>query len=252
MPSPMTSLPPEAAGAVGREAGDPPAAWRHPSSAAPLPAAVPRVEGGARPPYGPRTLPPVRASDAPIELTLDLRATPPDKVIGRLVGALERISADVTLYVLLRDTPEYVGVAASAYQVLRSRGYFSDSSRMPQGGQRIRIQRRREPPRRVIAADEPEAAYTPPPAPERADLEERRPAAALDGAKVLPGERLSGWAVTTRPAGPTGPASPAGPAPAPGRAGPGDNAGSAATANVGSAATTNGAEMSSSAVERQR
>jgi hypothetical protein len=184
----------------------------------------------------------VRPSDAPIELTLDLRATPPDKVIGRLVGALERISADVTLYVLLRDTPEYVGVAASAYQVLRSRGYFSDSSRMPQGGQRIRIQRRRESSRRVIAADEPEAAYAP--APERADLEEHRPGTALDGAKVLPGERLSGWAVTARPTsapGPTGPASPVGPAPAPGRAGPGGNA-----------ATANGAEVSSSTVERER
>src|SRR5437762_11169489 len=113
----MTNLPPEAAGAVGRQASEPAAASRPPPSVAPLPAAVPRNEGGARPPYGPRALPPIRPSEAQVELTLDLRATPPDKVLARLIGALDRISPDVTLYVLLRDTPEYVGVAASAYQM---------------------------------------------------------------------------------------------------------------------------------------
>jgi hypothetical protein len=76
-----------------------------------------------------------------VELTLDLLNTPPDKILSRLFGALEQVGADVTLLVLLRDTPEYVGVAASAYQALRSRGYSSDSSRMPSGGQRLRVRR---------------------------------------------------------------------------------------------------------------
>ena len=199
----MTSLPPEAAGAVGRPVSEPAAASRQPPSIAPLPAATPRPEGGARPPYGPRTLPPVRPSEAQVELTLDLRATPPDKVLARLVGALERISPDVTLYVLLRDTPEYVGVAASAYQLLRSRGYFSDSSRMPQGGQRLRIKRRREPTRPVFAAEEPEAAYAP--APDSVEPEEQPAAQALNGGRVLPGERLSRWAVSAQTPGPSGP-----------------------------------------------
>ena len=164
----MTSLPPEAAGAAGGAqgatggaTGEPPPSSHRPLSAASLPAAAPRPEGGARPAYGPRLVPPVRPSDAPVELTLDLRATPPDKVIARLIGALDRVSPDVTLYVLLRDTPEYVGVTASIYQALRSRGYVSDSSRLPQGGQRLCVRRRRESPRPVFRTDEspdPDAA----------------------------------------------------------------------------------------------
>src|SRR4029453_958787 len=75
----------------------------------------------------------------PVELSLDLRFTPPDKVLARLFGALERIGADVTLVVLLRDTPEYASIVASAYQALRSRGYASDSARFPPGGQRLRV-----------------------------------------------------------------------------------------------------------------
>src|SRR5919202_2660554 len=139
----MTSPPPEAAGAAGGQIYEGPpdagtaaqAAPRppdpaRPPPAAPLPAATYRPQGGARPQYGPRPLPPVLASDSPIELTLDLRSTPPDKVIARLLGALERVSDDVTLLVLLRDTPEYVGVTSSVYQALRGRGYFSDSSRL--------------------------------------------------------------------------------------------------------------------------
>jgi hypothetical protein len=77
-----------------------------------------------------------------VELSLDLRFTPPDKVLSRLFGALDRVGADVTLLVLLRDTPEYAGVVASAYQALRARGYVSDSSRFPPGGQRLRVRRR--------------------------------------------------------------------------------------------------------------
>jgi hypothetical protein len=86
-----------------------------------------------------------------VELSLDLRFTPPDKVLSRLFGALEQVGADVTLLVLLRDTPEYAGVVASAYQALRARGYVSDSTRFPPGGQRLRVRRRpdREAPARV-------------------------------------------------------------------------------------------------------
>jgi hypothetical protein len=104
-----------------------------------------------------------------VELTLDLRATPPDKVIARLLGALERIGDDVTLYVLLRDTPEYVGVTSSVYQALRTRGYFSDSSRLPQGGgQRLKVQRRRDTARFMPREDDVvrvETEYTPAPEP---------------------------------------------------------------------------------------
>jgi hypothetical protein len=159
---------------------------------------LPPEAAGVRPAHGPRSLPPVRPSSAPVELTLDLRGTPPDKVLSRLLGALERISADVTLYVLLRDTPEYVGVAASAYQALRSRGYFSDSSRMPQGGQRLRVQRRREAPRLVFQAPtEEETTYAPAPEPEQPD--QARSERSLNGeGTVLPGERLSRWGVAAR------------------------------------------------------
>jgi hypothetical protein len=86
----------------------------------------------------------VQPSNAQVELSLDLRFTPPDKVLSRLFGALERVGADVTLLVLLRDTPEYAGVVASAYQALRARGYVSDSARFPPGGQRLRVRRRSE------------------------------------------------------------------------------------------------------------
>ncbi len=132
---------------------------------------------------GGRALPPIRPSDVPVELTLDLRATPPDKILPRIFGALERVSADVTLLVLLRDTPEYAGVMASAYQALRARGYVSDSARMPQGGQRLRIRRRAGAPRPALEAEvgapeEPEPPCAPPP----------RPGLGT----ILPGERFSG------------------------------------------------------------
>jgi hypothetical protein len=162
----MTSLPPDAAGRgdadrpagpagpnpapVASPPGTPVAA---PSRPAPAPPAAPppqaiagttqqaqRPPGGPR--AGPRPLPPVRPSNAQVELSLDLRFTPPDKVLSRLFGALDRVGADVTLLVLLRDTPEYAGVVASAYQALRARGYLSDSARFPPGGQRLRVRRR--------------------------------------------------------------------------------------------------------------
>jgi hypothetical protein len=80
----------------------------------------------------------------PLELTLDLRGTPPDKVLARLLGALERVSDDVTLVALVRDTPDYAAPMASVYSTLRQRGYWSDSSRFPAGVQRLRVGRRRE------------------------------------------------------------------------------------------------------------
>lgn len=87
----------------------------------------------------PRSTADVRRTLAPIEFTFDLRETPPDKVLGRLFAGLDRISGDVTLLVLLRDTPELVGVTANAFHLLRTRGYSSDMSRLPSGGQRLTI-----------------------------------------------------------------------------------------------------------------
>jgi hypothetical protein len=106
----------------------------------------------------------IRPSTAPIELVLDLRGTPPDKVLSRLMGALDQISSEVTLVVQLRDTPEFVGVAAAAFQALRQRGYWSDTSRFPAGVQRLRIGRRRERrggPRESEAQDQPTYAPAP-------------------------------------------------------------------------------------------
>lgn len=107
-----------------------------------LPVTTSRPSEALRPGSTPRPIPLARSSSAPVELSLDLRFTPPDKVLPRLFGALERIGADVTLLVHLRDTPEYAGVLANAYQALRARGYVSDSSRIPSGGQRLRVQHR--------------------------------------------------------------------------------------------------------------
>ena len=80
----------------------------------------------------------------PLELTLDLRGTSPEKVLTRLLFALERISDEVTLVALVRDTPDYAAPMSSVYSTLRQRGYWSDSSRFPAGVQRLRVGRRRE------------------------------------------------------------------------------------------------------------
>jgi hypothetical protein len=162
----MTSLPPDAAGrgdadrSAGTAGPNPAPVASPPGSpvAAPAPS-TPPAPPAQRPPgtprSGPRPLPPVRPSNAQVELSLDLRFTPPDKVLSRLFGALEQVGADVTLLVLLRDTPEYAGVVASAYQALRARGYVSDSARFPPGGQRLRVRRR--PDREAPARGEPGA-----------------------------------------------------------------------------------------------
>ncbi len=190
----MTSLPPAAAGLAGAAdalAGDsfePVDAVREPASAGAT-QAVPRaaatthigtgqqpgpgLDTGSHPDRGPGPgweprLPAVRASGAPVELTLDLRGTPPDKMLARLFGALERVSEDVTLVALVRDTPEFASIVAAAYQALRQHGYWSDSSRFPAGTQRMRIARRgpRRGPGTVRGrdADRPaEPSYVPPP-----------------------------------------------------------------------------------------
>lgn len=80
----------------------------------------------------------------PVELTLDLRGTAPEKVLTRLLGALGSVSDDVTLVALVRDTPDFAAPMSSVYATLRQRGYWSDSSRFPAGVQRVRVGRRRE------------------------------------------------------------------------------------------------------------
>jgi len=149
----MTSPPPEAAGAAEQtpslppvtrpalEAGQaPPPEAGEAAQVAPATVRVPgSVPSGAA--AGPSSIT-VRPSNALVELTLDLRLTPPDKVLPRLFGALERIAPDVVLLVLLRDTPEYAGVVANAASALRAQGYISDCSRLPAGYQRMRIRRR--------------------------------------------------------------------------------------------------------------
>jgi len=133
-------------------------------------------------------VPATTPSNAPIELTLDLRNTPPDKVLSRLLGALDRVSQDVTLLVLIRDTPEYAGVSASIYQTLRGQGYFSDSSRMPQGCQRLCIRRRPGSGRGAARlSQEAETVYAP--APESLDPASNR----FNGAAALQDDRVSGW-----------------------------------------------------------
>jgi len=103
-------------------------------------------------------------ANPPIELTLDLRGTPPEKLLTRLLGALDRVSDDVTLVALVRDTPDYAAPMAGVYSTLRQRGYWSDSSRFPAGVQRLRVGRRRENRAgRLDGAAGEEPAYVPAP-----------------------------------------------------------------------------------------
>src|SRR5688572_20265561 len=103
-------------------------------------------------------------ANPPIELTLDLRGTPPEKLLTRLLGALDRVSDDVTLVALVRDTPDYAAPMAGVYSTLRQRGYWSDSSRFPAGVQRLRVGRRRENRAgRLDGAASEEPAYVPAP-----------------------------------------------------------------------------------------
>jgi hypothetical protein len=104
----------------------------------------PRAVVGARPAVA-RPTGDVRRALAPIEFTFDLRHTPADKVIGRVFAALDRITPDVTLLVILRDIPEMAGVTANVSALLGRAGYQSDMSRLPTGGQRMRIRSRNRP-----------------------------------------------------------------------------------------------------------
>jgi len=87
----------------------------------------------------------VRRALAPIEFTFDLRQTPAEKVVGRVFAALDRVTPDVTLLVILRDIPEMAGVTANVSALLGRAGYQSDMSRLPSGGQRMRILSRNRP-----------------------------------------------------------------------------------------------------------
>ncbi len=120
----------------------------------------------ARPAPAPRVTRPVgevRRALAPIEFTFDLRQTPPDKVLGRLFAALDRVTPDVTLLVILRDVPELAGVTANAVALLARAGYVSDLSRLPGGGQRMRVRSRSRPrdPYLAEASETLEAAGAP-------------------------------------------------------------------------------------------
>ena len=107
---------------------------------APRPRANPGVRSVAA-----RSTGEVRRALAPIEFTFDLRQTPSEKVVGRVFAALDRITPDVTLLVLLRDIPEMAGVTANVSALLGRAGYQSDMSRLPSGGQRMRIRSRNRP-----------------------------------------------------------------------------------------------------------
>ena len=110
----------------------------------------------------------VRRALAPIEFTFDLRQTPAEKVVGRVFAALDRITPDVTLLVILRDIPEMAGVTSNVSALLGRAGYQSDMSRLPTGGQRMRI-RSRNRPRDVAGArttsdtEAPEQTFDSPP-----------------------------------------------------------------------------------------
>jgi hypothetical protein len=111
---------------------------------------IPAIRQGSTRPSGE-----VRRALAPIELTFDLRQTPAEKVIGRVFSALDRIAADVTLLVILRDIPEMAGVTANVSALLARAGYQSDVSRLPTGGQRMRIRTRNRP--REVSVASPSA-----------------------------------------------------------------------------------------------
>ena len=102
-----------------------------------------------------------------VELIADLRAVPTEKVTTRLWHVLSLISPEVTLIAWLHDRPDLAPVLARIYQELRREGYFPDTTRLPQGGQRMRISRRRwRRPSRSTATD---TAATPPEGPPTPD-----------------------------------------------------------------------------------
>ena len=91
--------------------------------------------------------------DPEVELTADLRDVPTDKLATRIRHVLDQVSREVTLIVWIHDRPDATPVLPVIYQELRAAGYYSDTTRLPQGGQRMRISRRRW--RQAACATEP-------------------------------------------------------------------------------------------------
>ncbi len=81
--------------------------------------------------------------DPEVELTADLRDVPTDKLAARIRHVLAQVSTEVTLIIWIHDRPDATPVLPVIYQELRTEGYYSDTTRLPQGGQRMRISRRR-------------------------------------------------------------------------------------------------------------
>ena len=81
--------------------------------------------------------------DPEVELTADLRDVPTDKLAARIRHVLDQVSREVTLIIWIHDRPDATPVLPVIYQELRAAGYYSDTTRLPQGGQRMRISRRR-------------------------------------------------------------------------------------------------------------
>ena len=81
--------------------------------------------------------------DPEVELTADLREVPTDKLATRIRHVLDQVSREVTLIVWIHDRPDATPVLPVIYQELRAAGYYSDTTRLPQGGQRMRISRHR-------------------------------------------------------------------------------------------------------------
>ena len=79
--------------------------------------------------------------DPEVELTADLRDVPTDKLATRIRHVLDQVSREVTLIVWIHDRPDATPVLPVIYQELRAAGYYSDTTRLPQGGQRMRISR---------------------------------------------------------------------------------------------------------------
>ena len=104
--------------------------------------------------------------DPEVELTADLRDVPTDKLATRIRHVLDQVSREVTLIVWIHDRPDATPVLPVIYQELRAAGYYSDTTRLPQGGQRMRISRRRwrqaaAPPRQDNAPQKAPAAASP-------------------------------------------------------------------------------------------
>ncbi|MAG36499.1 MAG: hypothetical protein CL878_09695 [Dehalococcoidia bacterium] len=101
-----------------------------------------------------------------VELTADLRAVPTEKVADRIQHVLAQVSQEVTLIIWIHDRPDLTPVLPVLYQELRAEGFYSDTTRLPQGGQRMRISRRRwQRSSSQASRDNRPPATSPPPSP---------------------------------------------------------------------------------------